>query len=104
MTAFDAGDPTDSRTNGNADPFGVCFSHFDARMLESLTSSGNAIVDKDIHLFGFFVANVIRDIKVTDTATDTRRKFRDIKHIKVSDPTFSINYTLPGGLGTQTDR
>ena len=52
-----------------------------ARVLKGLATRGDAVMNEGIHFFGFLIADVIRDIKTPDAATNSGGKFRDIKDL-----------------------
>ena len=95
---------TNAGTDENTDALCVGLSYCETTILHRLHAGSHAVMDEYIHFFGILITDVISDIKSTDTATNSRGELRDIKHIKVSDPTFAVHNAIPGSLGTQTDR
>ena len=74
-------DATDTRSNGNANPFGIGLGHFDAGVFESLATGRHSVMDEDIHFLGILVADVIRNIEIPHTSTDPCGEFGNIENI-----------------------
>ena len=96
MSMLDASDSANPRADGDTDAIGIFLGDFNTGILESLATRRDAIMDEDIHLFGFLLADVIGDVEMADAAANAAGKLGNVENLDGTNPASSIQYALPG--------
>jgi hypothetical protein len=104
VVVLDARDAADPGSDRDADPTSVGIVDLQPGIGDGLTARRHAVMDKLIHLFGFFFGDVIADLKAIDRTAEAGAERLDIEMGDGFDPAFAGEDVVPGGLDVQTDR
>jgi hypothetical protein len=88
-------EPSNSGTNHHPDALGVLFRHYQPRVFKSLASRSDAIMDEDIHFFGFLIGNIVGDIETFDRPAYAGGEIGNIEALNGSYSAFAVNYAVP---------
>src|SRR5690606_27699238 len=96
-----AADAAYAGTDGDANPLGIGFVHFQASIANRLDRRAQPVMDERIHLAGILGGQIILDLEIPDRAAEAHRKGAGVEMLDRTDAAPAGQDVLPSrGNGT----